>query len=306
MSKSMRPWALRIVIIGLLAVHAPIVLPSEAYAGSCNSQMAWDTSTWESKVQCLRTVSGADFREQKSRLPEWCSWREAAPEEVVKFGPKGGFGSDGKLLILGCGADPRETGRDAGQGGSAFADMAFVENEQPPDPAVLAQEAYTKLAIPAPKIGISPDQDQLYVQMPTWLWVDNPGELASTVAAGGVSVTATASLTSTTWTLGEPARNPSFTGFEPGPAVTETCEGAGTPPPADVDWKAEPPCGHTFRWRSLPERTSGSGKWPITATTTWTVAWQSNTGQSGSGTLSASSQDAVAVGEYRILLVAGR
>ena len=75
--------------------------------------------------------------------------------------------------------------------------------------------------------------------------------------------------------------------YAPGPPVTLTCPGTGSAPPANYDWKAEPPCGHQYTWMSTKERTGGSGTWPITATSNWTVTWQSNTGVSGSGTLSA-------------------
>jgi hypothetical protein len=110
-------------------------------------------------------------------------------------------------------------------------------------------------------------------------------------------------LSSVTWSLGEPAA----TGgpYADGPPVTLTCQGTGTPPPANYDWKAEPPCGHMYTWRSTKERTNGTGTWPITATSNWTVTWQSNTGVTGGTTLSATSNDALEIGEYRTVLVDG-
>ena len=89
----------------------------------------------------------------------------------------------------------------------------------------------------------------------------------------------------------------------PGAPTTLACQGPGVAPPADYDWRAEPPCGHKFAWRSLKERTGGSGKWPVTATTNWTVAWQSNTGVSGADALTATTADQWDVGEYRTVLV---
>ncbi len=139
------------------------------------------------------------------------------------------------------------------------------------------------------------------VSLWTWLWVDSPPPVSVTVAAGGVSVTATATLTSTTWSLGEPLASDGP--YEPGPPVTVTCTGAGTPTPANYDWKAEPPCGHKFAWRSLKERTGGAGTWPISATTTWTVTWASNTGLTGADTLTATTADQFDVEEYRVVLV---
>ncbi|HEY4993474.1 MAG TPA: hypothetical protein VII33_15475 [Nakamurella sp.] len=118
-----------------------------------------------------------------------------------------------------------------------------------------------------------------------------------------MSVTATATLTSTTWSLGEPTT--SGAEYQPGPPATVTCTGAGSPPPAGYDWQAEPPCGHKFVWRSLKERTGGTGTWPITATTNWAVTWQSNTGAAGTDALTATAADRFDVGEYRIVLVQG-
>jgi hypothetical protein len=195
--------------------------------------------------------------------------------------------------------------------GSAQLDFRFVPNETsgaaapppPPDPTVLAQQAYREIRIPQPEIGAGPDRSKLSVNLWTWLWIDDPGPQVVTVAAGGVSVTATATLSSVTWTLGEPATTGD--GYASGPPVTVTCQGTGSAPPQGYDWKAEPPCGHMYHWRSLKERTGGTGNWPVTATSNWTVTWQSNTGVTGGTTLSATGNDAFDVGEYRTVLVQG-
>ncbi len=130
-----------------------------------------------------------------------------------------------------------------------------------------------------------------------------PASCSVTVTAGGVSVTATATLASVTWTLGEPATHDDT--YRQGSPATITCHGAGTAPPASYDWKAQPPCGYEFHWRSLKERTGGTGTWPITATTNWTVTWQSNTGVTGGTTLNATANDQFDIGEYRTVLVQG-
>lgn len=173
----------------------------------------------------------------------------------------------------------------------------------PPDPQELAERAVRELRVPAPQISAGPDRTKLAVNLWTWLWTDNPGALSATAAAGGVSVTATATLTSVTWTLGEPA--PTGGPYAPGPPVTVTCQGAGTAPPAGYDWKAEPPCGHKYTWMSAKDRTGGTGTWPITATSNWNVTWASNTGVTGATTLSSTGNDALEIGEYRIVLVQG-
>jgi hypothetical protein len=166
---------------------------------------------------------------------------------------------------------------------------------------VLARQAIADLVIPMPTISIGPDRTKAAVNLWTWLWVDEAPPESATVSAGGVTVTATAELTSTIWTLGEP---PATGGpYQSGPAVSTTCDGTGSSPPPNYDWKAEPPCGHMFTWRSTKERTGGTGTWPIAVTTTWTVTWQSNTGVSGTDTLSGTAADALEVGEYRVVLV---
>ncbi len=198
---------------------------------------------------------------------------------------------------------------DPGVPGGTRVQTRFVPNgapaiagpPPPPSPEVLAQQAIGQLRVPKPAIGAGPDRTKLAVNFWTWLWVDEAPPVTVTVAAGGVSVTATATLTSTTWSLGEPASTGD--GYRAGPPVTVTCTGVGTPPPPGYDWKAEPPCGHKFHWRSLKERTGGTGTWPITATTNWAVAWQSNTGAAGTDTLTATAADQFDVAEYRIVLV---
>ena len=51
--------------------------------------------------------------------------------------------------------------------------------------------------------------------------------------------------------------------------------------------------------------TGGTGKWPITATSNWTVTWASNTGVTGTIALNSMSNDQFDVEEYRIVLVQG-
>jgi len=192
--------------------------------------------------------------------------------------------------------------------GGLTAQIRFVPNGGPagpaappqPTPEELAQRAIAQLVVPAPTIGVGPDRAKLAVNLWTWLWTDDPPPVSVTAAAGTVSVTATATPTSTTWSLGEPAAGDVFVQGAP---ITVTCQRAGVPLPAEYDWQAEPPCGHKFAWCSLKERTGGTGKWPVTATTNWTVVWQSNTGASGTDALTATTADQWDVGEYRTVLV---
>ncbi|WP_229686870.1 hypothetical protein [Longimycelium tulufanense] len=137
--------------------------------------------------------------------------------------------------------------------------------EQAPSPEQLAQQAYNQLRLPSPQIHASPTTQQL-VNLPTWLWMDR-GEWqpqTATASVPGVSVTATATPQSVTWSMGD--------GF------TITCQGAGTPYPSGGDPKAaSPDCGHIYRHTSQgqPHNT-----YPVAATVHWMVTW-SGAGQSG-------------------------
>jgi hypothetical protein len=135
----------------------------------------------------------------------------------------------------------------------------------PPSPAGLAQQARSQLRLPAPKITANPAGDQL-VNLPTWLWLDRGswGPVSATAAVPGVSVTAVATPTSMTWSMGD------------GGSVT--CSGPGSPFPTGGDPKsASPDCGYTYH-------TSSAGRpgdaFPVTATVSWTVTW-SGAGQGG-------------------------
>jgi hypothetical protein len=235
--------------------------------------------------------------------PDPCPWSEVENLGLNSSWWAGNDPTAGHIEINACAAG------NSNAPGGGIVQTRFVPNGDPtlaaapppPTPEQLAQQAIADLVVPEPLIGIGPEPTKLAVNLWTWLWVDESPPVAVTAAAGGVSVTATATLTSTTWSLGEPATTGGE--FRPGPAATVTCAGTGSAPPPDYDWKAEPPCGHMFAWRSLKERTGGTGKWPITATTNWAVAWQSNTGAAGTDALTATSADQFDVGEYRIVLV---
>lgn len=171
----------------------------------------------------------------------------------------------------------------------------------PPDPRDLAEQAIDQIRVPVPVINLGPDDTKVAVNVWTWLWLDQAAPLSITVEAGGVSVTATATLDSVTWTTGEPAKTNEAWPEAAGTPVT--CSGAGSPPIAGYESGLRPPCGYVFRSRSTPERTGGSGTWPITATSTWAVSWASNTGVAGATTLTSTATDQVAVGEWATYLV---
>ncbi|MDQ2738174.1 MAG: hypothetical protein M3Y35_06065 [Actinomycetota bacterium] len=172
-----------------------------------------------------------------------------------------------------------------------------------PDPVELAQSAAAQIKVPAPVVHVGPRQDRIAVKVPVWLWVDDQPARTVSVSAGGLTVSASASLTSTDWSMGEPVDDPGQAG---GARVsTFTCEKRGVEPPAVVDPAVMPLCGYTYQWRSTAERTGGARSWHVTTVAHWTLHWVATNGQRGDIPLQATSNADVNVGEWRASLVAG-
>lgn len=133
-----------------------------------------------------------------------------------------------------------------------------------PSPAELAQMARKQLRLPSPRIAANPVGDQL-VNLPTWMWLSSGwAPVSATASVPGVSVTAVATPTSVTWSMGD--------------GSTVTCTGAGSPYQTSTDPKApSPDCGHIYRRSSVSQPGQA---YPVTATVHWTVTW-SGAGQGG-------------------------
>lgn len=127
-----------------------------------------------------------------------------------------------------------------------------------------------------------------------WLWVDggvaHTGPVSATATAGAASVTATARLSHVEWAMG------------PTGAVVR-CAGPGTP------WTGQegssPDCGYTYQQRSLPNRTSGTGRWAITATSVWAVTWSGASGGApvtGEQIVGVPNQTTLTVDEIQVLV----
>jgi len=134
------------------------------------------------------------------------------------------------------------------------------------DPAALAADALASIDIGAPAIRTSPAADgRLYVQIPTWLWLDEgwwkPHQASA--SAGRVTSTVTAKPVNTTWTMGD------------GSSVT--CVGSGRAwHPGLPDDATD--CRHTYRHSSAatPDNTVH-----LEATVTFEVTWTSSLGPGG-------------------------
>lgn len=160
---------------------------------------------------------------------------------------------------------------------------------QGPTPAELAERARRQLRLPGPAIAASPTGTQL-VNLPTWLWLEGGwAPTSATAAVPGVEVTATATPTSVTWSMGD--------------GTEVTCQGPGTPFVRGGDPAApSPDCGHVYR---VPSSGRPGEVFAVTATVRWTVAW-AGAGQGGTfPDLTATSNAGFRVAEAQALNTGG-
>lgn len=157
------------------------------------------------------------------------------------------------------------------------------------DPAVLAQRAVDSMLLAGPAI-VSPRTDGRYtVGVPMWLWVSQSpttwGPNTASASAGGITVTATARVSSVVWAMGD------------GSSVT--CKSPGTPYTAGRGMSPSPDCGHLYRATSAGQ---SGGVYKGTATSTWSVDWAvTGGGRTGQLTEVRESPFAVSVGEVQVV-----
>lgn len=150
------------------------------------------------------------------------------------------------------------------------------------NPADLARQAQAAMNLHAINIGMAPGAPPLYgfVGLPVWMWAAKPGQstvgpITRTAAAGGVSVTAKASVSEIDWSMAD------------GHSVR--CFGAGTAYGPYYGNSMSPDCGYRY---SAPSNTVPGGYYHVTATSHWTITW---TGGGATGTLNLAFKSAVRV-----------
>lgn len=163
-----------------------------------------------------------------------------------------------------------------------------------PDPAVVAQQAITSMNLHMGTLASNPPQSSDpsvmgLVGYPVWLWISDPSEsttgpITREATSGSVTVSATATLASIVWDMGD--------------GTSVTCNGGGTAYVAADGSSESPTCGHTYQQTSAdqPEQ-----QYPVTATANWDIKWTGG-GQSGSQTLTFSDSTRLRIGEAQVLL----
>ncbi|MDG9709733.1 ATP/GTP-binding protein [Streptomyces sp. DH10] len=165
--------------------------------------------------------------------------------------------------------------------------LAEPPEQETVDPAVLAQRAVDSMTLLGPDIASPRPAGKYTVGVPMWMWVNQSattyGPNTASASAGGITVTATAKVSKIEWKMGDGAN--------------VTCNGPGTPYQASAGMAQSPTCGHVYSKASAGAK---NGKFPITATSTWTIDWQGG-GEAGQLTEIRQSNVQVAIGELQVV-----
>ena len=136
----------------------------------------------------------------------------------------------------------------------------------PPPALQLAEQAASQLRPPtltaASNAGTGAGATT-YVGIPTWLYLQGPWAAVTSppAAVAGESVTATATPTSVSWSMGD--------------GQTQVCNGPGAP--YDSRDPSNPPCGYTYRIDSSKQPQDGPSEndryFTVVASVTWSITW---------------------------------
>jgi hypothetical protein len=185
----------------------------------------------------------------------------------------------------------------------------FIPQGQPVDPQQLLAEARRHLALPAPTLELSPPvADWQYVQMPTWAWVPRNTwvPLTASAAAGGVTVTVTATPVRLELTYQTSGKGETATTSCGGPGTPYDAQLAGAEDPKSPVQAASPDCGWTWQESSVD---TPDQKYSVSGHIVYHAVWAA-AGAAGGGDLGdlpgADAAFRVAVGEIQALNVPAR
>jgi hypothetical protein len=201
----------------------------------------------------------------------WCSY---VPQSAAKYDAMASAPGVGKWYSVSC------WDGNTYLGGGAIIWLAGTGSRSPAEAPVsaksLAEEAESSITLPAPVINTNPDESS-FVNLPTWLWIDPSAwhAIHATAKAGDVSAIATAV--------------PVEVVFSTGDGATVTCNGPGMPydysKPASMQSTY---CSHVYSLSSAdqqsPDGNPDDAAFPVSATITWDVTWESR-GAPGGGAL---------------------
>lgn len=165
--------------------------------------------------------------------------------------------------------------------------LADPPEQEAVDPAVLAQRAVDSMTLLGPDVASPRAAGTYTVGVPMWMWVKQSattyGPNTASASAGGVTVSATAKVSKIVWEMGD--------------GTSVTCDGPGTPYTSSRGMARSPDCGHVY---SKTSASAAGGRFPVTATSTWTIDWQGG-GQAGQLTEVRQTDVQAAVGEVQVV-----
>ncbi|MGW0969871.1 ATP/GTP-binding protein [Streptomyces sp. NPDC002516] len=177
--------------------------------------------------------------------------------------------------------------RTCGNGLTTFFGAAPGTNVLAIDTAALAQQAVDEMQLLGPDVASPRTAGKYTVGVPMWMWVHQSattyGPNTASASAGGVTVTATAKVSKIVWLMGD--------------GTSVTCSGPGTTYTSSEGMAQSPTCGHVYSRTSAGGR---HGRFPVTATSTWTINWQGG-GQAGQLAEVRQTNVQVAVGEIQVV-----
>ncbi|MEU4506588.1 ATP/GTP-binding protein [Streptomyces sp. NPDC024089] len=219
----------------------------------------------------------------KKPTPPPCIYTKLNPQP-----PKNNLGWEGHTAKKG--AVHQVNCPDSGRVGVTFVPNGTACPAAPTiDPELVARRAVDSLRLVGPKVAGPRAAGRYVVGMPMWMWVTRStssyGPASAKATAGGVTVTATAHVSTSRWDMGD--------------GTTLTCNGPGTPYSAERGESLSPDRGHRYV-RSVADQPDGRYKGAATAT--WTVTWTAPALNDG-GEFTETRQTAftAAVGEVQVL-----
>ena len=236
-------WAKAVMLAAFGAAASTMLCPPSASAGGAGGDA---TQAPAQIVAWVMSASGGGVAPPvgTSSCTPWA--RETSG--VLGPGPPGPGGVPMNLYVRSCGG---------------VVQGAWVPVLPPEDLARVATDRLREL-LPVPAAVLSPPADRNVVNVETWLSVANPGPVSATVGLPGISVTATASPSSTVWDLGNGERR--------------SCPGLGVGWARSYGDRFVAPCGYTYAWYSKDQP---GDRYAASVTLVWTTSWTASTGETG-------------------------
>jgi len=257
------------------SVAAPAIADPGGGGGDCGSA---DCNVWNGRPGAPGDGGGGGGGDQFCESYDYVAWDpQPPPDDALWDGhPPGGAFYFAYCVVGGVRVreDPALTGWYPPAG---------------PTPEELARRALATITLRGAAIGVAPDPAGAGLTgLPVWLWTavnaQTWGPNTASSSSGGLSVTITARAVQIVWDMGE------------GHQVV--CANPGTAYQSAYGNQPSPTCGYIY---AQPSRTQPSGRYTITATTTWRVDWDAGGGRTGVIVTTRAAQTTIRIDELQVV-----